>query len=194
MKILTNLITTACLLLAASASGVTWHLNPDGSGDAESIQVALDHAAPGDIVELAAGIYYEHDLAMPSGVVLRGSTGHHSGVIIDAQQQGRVILCDNLPESVQIDALTLTGGLVSGSYPDGYGGAIGSFTSDIVVSNCLITENQAAQGGGMGGPGGGQPGQGSIGPHPGVETEVGEQAIEKELPDGGEQGEPPGHG
>jgi pectin methylesterase-like acyl-CoA thioesterase len=45
------------LALAGAASAATYVILPDGSGDYATIQAAIDAAAPGDVIELADGIF-----------------------------------------------------------------------------------------------------------------------------------------
>ena len=44
-------------LAVASADARTWHIQPDGTGDAPTIQAAVDQAIDGDVVELANGTF-----------------------------------------------------------------------------------------------------------------------------------------
>ncbi len=56
------------LLLATwPAFARTWRVARDGSGDFETIQPAVDGAAPGDTIFIAAGRYAEHSLTMAWG-------------------------------------------------------------------------------------------------------------------------------
>jgi len=47
----------SCILSACPAVCRTWHVNPDGSGDAPTIQAAIDSASGGDIILLANGVF-----------------------------------------------------------------------------------------------------------------------------------------
>jgi predicted outer membrane repeat protein len=47
----------ALVLLGLPAQARTWHISPDGSGDAPTIQAGVDSASTGDVVELAPGEY-----------------------------------------------------------------------------------------------------------------------------------------
>jgi parallel beta-helix repeat protein len=47
------------LLVPAASPAATWHIKPDGTGDAPTVQAGLDSAATGDTVLVAAGTYYE---------------------------------------------------------------------------------------------------------------------------------------
>ncbi len=58
-------------LLGSASTARTWHV----PADAPSIGAALALASAGDVVEVACGTYFEHDLAMPAGVTLRSETG-----------------------------------------------------------------------------------------------------------------------
>ncbi|MCA9753804.1 MAG: right-handed parallel beta-helix repeat-containing protein [Gemmatimonadetes bacterium] len=42
-----------------NASGAVWNISPDGTGDAPTIQAAVDLASPGDEIRLAPGTYYD---------------------------------------------------------------------------------------------------------------------------------------
>ena len=117
--------------------------------DFATIAAALRAAVIGDTVLVYPGTWNEHGLRPPAGVTLRGATGDPADVVIDARQQGRVILCDSLQIGVRLEDLTITGGLATGTYPDDRGGGIACFSTSIEVNNCLITGNEAYDGGGI---------------------------------------------
>ncbi|MEZ4655082.1 MAG: right-handed parallel beta-helix repeat-containing protein [Candidatus Eisenbacteria bacterium] len=48
------------------ASATEWHVSPDGSGDAPSLQSAIDAAADGDTVRLSSGVFDEGDYVLVS--------------------------------------------------------------------------------------------------------------------------------
>ena len=139
------------LLLALStttALGVTWHVNPDGTGDAPTIQAALDLTAPGDIVELACGVYLEHDIVMAPGVTLRSVTGLADCATIDAQRQGRVLACLNPSDPVTFEGLTFTRGYLE--VTSSYGGGVWCRDATVVFTACDFVENYASyKGGGL---------------------------------------------
>ena len=118
--------------------------------DHPSIGSALILAVPGDEVVVAAGTYQEHDLILPSGVVLRGATGVATDVIIDGEQAGRCIYGTNLSAATRLEAMTLTNGVpATGSTPfNSWGGALMVDGGSLTVSNCVFTANATAIGGG----------------------------------------------
>jgi hypothetical protein len=63
-----------CLLLAGTASGRTWNVFHDGTGDAPTIQAGMDSASAGDTVLVHPGEYYLN-LGMKSTVSLVSSDG-----------------------------------------------------------------------------------------------------------------------
>jgi hypothetical protein len=120
-----------------------WHV----PGDAPTIQAGIDSTAAGDTVMISCGTYYEHSLAMKSGIVVRSETGVADCVIIDAQQLGRVITCVNVDSTTSIEGITLTGGLASGAWPVNAGG--GTYCEDAAPRflGCVFHDNSATYGG-----------------------------------------------
>lgn len=113
--------------------------------DAASIGSALGIAQAGDTVLVSCGTYFEHDLTVPSGVVLRSETGQPDCVTIDAQQGGRVLHCPSSSTATLIEGLTLTGGYTTGSG----GGAYVAWEARPTFRRCVIAGNEAHHGGGI---------------------------------------------
>ena len=65
-----SIVVLVYLIAAPSLAARTWHILLGGTGDAPTIQAGIDSALAGDSVELACGMYYEHDILMKSGVTL----------------------------------------------------------------------------------------------------------------------------
>ncbi len=121
-----------------------WVLQPDGTGDAPTIQAALDRSCPGDTLALADGTYLEHDIVLESGITILGQSGQADLAIIDAQGQGRVFYCDGVDNTTFIETLTLTGGSAE------YGAGIYCRDSAPSITGCVLSGNRAAeQGGGI---------------------------------------------
>jgi hypothetical protein len=117
--------------------------------DQPTIQSGVDAASYGDTVMVACGTYYEHDLAMKSGVTLRSTTGEPECVTIDAQQQGRVIYCYGVDAAAAIQGLTLTRGKLISTSAVRDGGGMYCRDSGLSVSACVFTGNTGRYGGGM---------------------------------------------
>jgi hypothetical protein len=119
--------------------------------DVATITEGLTVASLGDTLLVAPGVYLEHDLVITTGICLRGATGDPVDVIIDAQQQGRVITCAHLTDMVRIEALTLTGGLSTlETTGRNMGGGLIIEAALAQVRNCHIIDNEAEmEGGGL---------------------------------------------
>ena len=160
-----------CGLIGAFGQGCitpgTWYVLPDSTGDAPTIQAAIDGACPGDTILLACGTFYEHDIEIPaskSGITVTSEGGEPDCVTIDAEGQGRVFYAEDLDSTSVISGLTITGGLATGGdWTTGYGGGIllvnqgpaGSMACQ--VKDCVFFGNEAGWGGAIACVGGGHP-------------------------------------
>ena len=136
-----------------------------------TIQAGIDAATPGDTVQIACGIYYEHDISIAtSGICIMSENQSPECVTIDAQGAGRVFHLAGIDTTTSLEGLTITGGSASdggGMYCDSasptlydcciignscssYGGGIyGSDYSSISLFRCTIVGNSALGGGGV---------------------------------------------
>ena len=136
-------------LVAATAGSAgaqtTWHV-PDDPG-AATIAEALASAVAGDTIVVAPGTYFEHDLAMTEGVLLRSELNDAQSVIVDAAGLGRVMTGTDLTGATEISSITLTGGPATGGDPDGLGGAVYLLRSSPALNDCRFVDNSADYGG-----------------------------------------------
>lgn len=146
----------AIILLAVSvgpAQARTWHVAPDGSGDAPTIAAAIDSATHGDVVEIGCGEYSEWGLIVKSGLTIRSESGQPDCVTIDGNQPvgfGSIFGCWGVDSSTLIEGLTITGGRASDPfYGSGGGGMFIASGSSLTVKKCVITGNYAKAGGGV---------------------------------------------
>ncbi|GJM43930.1 MAG: hypothetical protein DHS20C21_07720 [Gemmatimonadota bacterium] len=143
------LVLAALLVSPPALSARTWHINADGTGDAPTIQAAMDSVSAGDSVLVAPGTY-PGDIDLVSGVSIVGSAGSHA-TIIDATSTG-ICLDGGDPWSrsyqspladVLVQGLTLTG-----IRQTGYGNsgccalqAVG----DVELRDCRVIDNDSAR-------------------------------------------------
>lgn len=131
----------------------TWHVQPDGKGDARTIQAAMNLAKPGDDVLLSPGTYSwtaqgaigESMVQIRPGVSLRSSGGAAS-TILDAELRGRGVMCQATGDVV-ISGLTIRNGRVTRERFDIYplaagGGILSDANSHPTISGCVIRENE----------------------------------------------------
>ena len=142
--------------VALCGQGMTGHISvvSGGStiqvpGDHSTIQDAIDAATDGDTISIAAGTYLEHDLALgDKGITLSGATDEDGKptVIIDAQQQGRVMTINGESASglaPLLEHIVFTGG--SSQFP---GGGLNCTNSSAFVRNCHFIDNASDMNGG----------------------------------------------
>ena len=167
-------LVSAVLFVSAPSSVLsrTWHISPDGTGDAATIQAGIYAASSGDTVLLAAGTYTgmgNRDVSfLGKGVVVR-SEGGPPVTIIDCQGLGRGFVFQNdEPRSAVLEGVTIThgtsqeGGAIrcSGAHPllrrnelagntASYGGAIycTQRASPTIESNIFVGNSATIDGG-----------------------------------------------
>jgi len=130
------------ILLVGSATATIWHVPTD----APTIAAGLEMASSGDVVELACGTYFEHDLVLKAGVVVRSEDGVADCAHICASYQGRVFLAEDLDQPAVLLGLTITCGVV----PDGedFGGGIYCQDASLNMAQCEVSNCRSDYAGG----------------------------------------------
>lgn len=139
--------------LAPPLDARTWRVNVDGTGDAPTIQAAIDSAAAGDTVLLSPGTYLwssqaasQHSMViLKPGLTLRGEAGA-AATILDAERNGRVMLLYDVGDAARVDGLTIqTGQGRSSAAPlwlRAFGGGMYiAGSSNPTIANCIIRDN-----------------------------------------------------
>ena len=155
-------ITTILLLLFSNGFATTWYVTPDGSGDASTIQAAVDLCESGDVIQLEHGIYSSIDgvgndpvghgsgrpvcVALKSGVTIRGDLENPDLVVIDAANSGGVVFCASV-SSVVVEGLSIVNGSTDVVW-NGSGGGVYCTHSDLVLNRCRIIGNSSPDHGG----------------------------------------------
>jgi len=140
------LVASLFLLLVHVSPGSARTLSvPESS---PTIKGALIKAQPGDIVLVACGTYFEHDITMKPGVALWSGTLQPGCVTIDAQGKGQVFQFSDADTNTALVGFTLRGGLASSSKGQ-KGGAISCRNSSPRISNCVFMDNAADRGGAL---------------------------------------------
>jgi serine protease len=150
-----NLLIVLCALLAIQCIWThdgcarTWCVNPDGSGEAPTIEAGIDSAAAGDTVLVGCGTYDERAIVMKSGVALVSESGEADCVTIDAEYLNRVFKCEYCDSVTLIQGFTVTRGTPYLGNP-GSGGAMFVLSgSRLVIENCEFLNNQTHHGAGV---------------------------------------------
>ncbi|MCK4305975.1 MAG: T9SS type A sorting domain-containing protein [Candidatus Eisenbacteria sp.] len=148
-----------CLqMMCAAALADILVVYPDGHGPYPTIQDALDAAAPADTVHLADGTFTgpgNRDLDYNAKALLVTSqSGETELCIIDcegseADPHRGFIFQSGETADARMERVTIRGGYLSGSYPDGAGGAILCVGTQPTIRHCIFMSNHAEQGGGI---------------------------------------------
>ncbi|MFH1680200.1 MAG: right-handed parallel beta-helix repeat-containing protein [Candidatus Eisenbacteria bacterium] len=156
-----SLVVLSALLLAASSPlARTWHILPDGSGDAPTIQAGIDSATAGDTVSLANGTYMgtgNRDVDfLGKAITVRSASGDPAACIIDCHaaidDMHRAFLFTNLETETSIlEGITIRNGWGSYMPPDGEasGGAIYFRRASPTIRSCVFENNSATNGGAL---------------------------------------------
>ena len=155
MKISILALLTMALLGMVHAATLSVAL--DGSQAYTSIQTAIEATNNGDTVLVYPGRYFENidyigkSIAVCSLEATTNDTTFISSTIIDGNQNGSCVAFRNAEQNATLRGFTITNGI---GYPimDGLrrgGGILMYVVGQINVSNCIITNNKAAIGGGI---------------------------------------------
>jgi predicted outer membrane repeat protein len=153
-----SIAVSLCLLLAKNSAAATWHIRADGSGDAPTIQAAVDASADGDTILVAPGTYTWTNQGATSEygmiyvqrgqdrLVIRSEAGPQF-TVLDAQGLGRVLFIQGW-NYLTLDGFTIRNGIgtVQGYF---VGGGITMHLSYEVIRNCIFEWNSATAGGAL---------------------------------------------
>lgn len=150
----------AAVLAAAFAplpvEGRTWRVAIDRTGDAPTIQAAIDSAAEGDEVLVGPGTYtwtnqgtgetagFIRFLTLQEGITLRSELGPEN-TILDAEGHSRVIYI-HAHNRITVEGFTIRNG-VAPAFGDYVGGGLFTHIAREVVRNCIFVGNRANGGG-----------------------------------------------
>jgi len=147
------LITFALVVAAADVSSARiWHIRPDGTGDAPTIQAGIDSATAGDSVILSAGTYTgagNRDIVFcGKAITVTSESGPHV-TIIDCQRLGRGFWFQKGEgTSPVLSRVTIRNGFAS----DGYGGGgiyCDRYSSPTISGNTINGNSSQQDGGGI---------------------------------------------
>lgn len=140
----------AVMLIAHPASGDTYLIEPDGSGDFPTIQAAINAASTGDVVELANGVFTgdgNRDLdLLGKEITVRSQSGNPDSCVIDCEGG----------EYEYHRGFNLTSGETHGSVvgnisiANGYSGSGGGMfcNSSPTITGCILRGNSSSFTGG----------------------------------------------
>jgi len=125
----------------------TWYVLEDGSGDAPTIQAAIDSSSNGDSVLVAPGHYLENLNLRGRRIHLRSESGPGATILDGSGKPTAVIICKSgeTNETI-IEGLTITGG--TGFENQRWGGGVFCLEAWPIIRGNVIRENRVNSGGG----------------------------------------------
>lgn len=150
----------AATLLAASlcggpAAARTWHLNPDGTGDAATVRAAAAAAANGDTLLLTAGVFSNDGTITVDRKTLLIKGAGQDQTILEGAAHGNIVYLQGPGNDTELRYLTIRGGhadVQNDSLGIGSdGGGIHAEEAYFTLHHVRITECTAGAGGGLGG-------------------------------------------
>ena len=135
-------------LLVPMASGTTYVVNPEGTGDFPTIQAAIDAITDGDVIELANGIFVgegNRDINyLGKAITIRSRSGNRDSCLIACSYYGRGFLF----RTGEGPASILEGVTIQAGYSPEYGGGILVDGAAPTISNCVLVSCVAGVAGG----------------------------------------------
>jgi len=137
-----------CLLPGTGAEARTWMVSADGSGDAPTVQAAIDSASAGDVVLLGPGTYFENINLLGKAIELTSQFGPGSAILDGSLGDGPVVTCNSGEgHDTIIEGLTITGGSGMPYSGNRVGGGIICDDSAPVVRGNVVRKNELIAGG-----------------------------------------------
>jgi predicted outer membrane repeat protein len=131
------------ILTAGAAHATTWYVNPDGSGDATTIQMGIDAALDGDVVLVAPGTYSgagNVNLILSGKDITVTAENGAAQTVIDCAHSARGFFIWN--SSSTVEGFTIRNGSAV------TGGAVYSENGSPTVRYCVFSGNSATSAGG----------------------------------------------
>ena len=123
----------------------TWRVEVDGSGEAPTIQAAIDSSSHGDLVLVGPGTYFEHLNFKGKNIWLKSFAGAEVTILDGNWQAGSVIqLVSGETNDAIVDGFTVTHGTgvpISEGADGNIGGGLYAEDSWPTVRNCLFIDN-----------------------------------------------------
>jgi hypothetical protein len=135
----------------AMGAAATFTVTKSADAGSGTLRDALAMATNGDTIDFS--LPAQATITLTSGQLMVSNSVFISGpgpnnLTVDGNQSNRVFYI--APSStVLISGLTISNGLVTGSYPAGGGGGIRNDHATLTLSNCVVSGNTAAAGGGI---------------------------------------------
>ena len=138
----------ALVVLPGLSFATRWDVYADGTGDAPTIQAAINLAASGDSVVLAPGTFRgpgNRDVSFQGKALVVMSSAGSESTVVDCEGAGRgFIFNSGEPRSAQLQEITI----LNGSADQG-GGIYIANSSHPLVRRCVVTRCNALRGGGI---------------------------------------------
>lgn len=139
-----------CALASNTVIARTWHIKHDQSGDAPTIEAAIDSSASGDTILVSPGFYVENTLAVvDKDLHIIGEMGALETVVkmeIYYEFNIHVFSLSGLSSNSSISGLTITGGRGS---PVDDGAGLSIENSSTLITENIICDNSTQSGGGI---------------------------------------------
>ncbi len=131
----------------------TWHVRVDGSGDAPSVQAAIDSAASGDSVLVGPGRYYENIDYLGKEITVKSEEGPEATILDGSRRDSSVVvITHHETRKAVLEGFTVTGGTGSRFKTNHrqYGGGILCLGASPTIRGNWIVDNQGFEAGGIG--------------------------------------------